>query len=177
MRWVYIGSGILILGLGFFYGENIFESISNTDASNIFDKDKEPRVAMLLNLLDIFKEKKIYIFGHGIGFTGNTDHYNPVKGAMHWYHMIIPQIVGSMGIVGIISYSYQFFLRCYTLIVSFIHADKFMTCALGLSYFGVLLMSMLNPGLFCPIPYTLLAVLIFAVIDGDSIFGAFKKQL
>ena len=176
LRWVYIVFCLLLLGVGFFYGEKLYETISSTKTQDIFNKN-EPRVEMLFNLLDVFKEHKIFIFGHGIGFTGNTDFYNPVKGAMHWYHMIIPQIVGSMGIVGVLAYLYQFFLRCFTLVVGFVRSDKFMTCALGLSYLGVLMMSMLNPGLFCPIPYALLAVLIFALIDGDTMFGAFKKQL
>jgi hypothetical protein len=37
--------------------------------------------------------------------------------------------------------------------------------ALGLSYSGILLMSQVNPGEFCPIPYELLTVLLFIFLE------------
>ena len=39
------------------------------------------------------------------------------------------------------------------------------TAALGLSALGMLLMSMTNPGAFCPAPYELLMVTLFALLE------------
>ena len=39
--------------------------------------------------------------------------------------------------------------------------------ALFLSYVGLLLMSQVNPGEFCPLPYEFLAVMIFVLLESD----------
>ena len=118
------------------------------------------------------------ILGKGLGYKGNVDVYNPVKGALPWYHMMIPQVFASLGLVGVVAYVYQFFTRARALI------QKLSPVAviLALSYFGVLIMSQVNPGEFCPIPYELLAVMIFAVMEnmpGTSVkfgLGKIKKK-
>lgn len=101
------------------------------------------------------------IFGVGLAYRGNVDIYNPVSGAMNWYHMMIPQIIGSMGIVGIAAYSYQIFGRFRLWVKS---RGELTTC-LFLSYIGLLLMSQVNPGEFCPIPYEFIAVIIFVLLE------------
>ena len=78
-------------------------------------------------------------------------------GTMTWYHMMIPQIVGSMGLVGIVAYAYQFIGR-----TKLVFTKKCRwSLVLGVSYLGVFLMSQVNPGEFCPLPFELLAVLLF----------------
>jgi hypothetical protein len=57
----------------------------------------ESRVKLLHRMVTDFKSNPI--FGAGIGNTGNSDLYSPVKGAMNWYHMWIPQIVGGLGVL------------------------------------------------------------------------------
>lgn len=79
------------------------------------------------------------------------------KGTMAWYHMMIPQIIGSMGLIGVAAYSYQLFGRAKLV---FTKTDYWSLC-LGISYLGVLLMSQVNPGEFCPVPFELVAVLLF----------------
>ena len=109
--------------------------------------------------------KSNMLFGRGLGYSGNSDIYNPVKGAMHWYHMMIPQIIGSLGVLGVFAYILQFTIRAYSVLRK---TDAF-KIVLGLSYLGLFLMSQVNPGEFSP-PYALTAVLIFVMVDySDSI--------
>lgn len=144
----------------FFFGSN--------EPSEIISEN-ESRYQLLIRAREIFP--KCVIFGHGLAYTGNTDLYSPVKGAMQWYHMMIPQIVASLGIVGMLGYCTQFVLRlkcAFSALARERKAERKNTAiiyTLLLSYIGVLLMSQVNPGLFCPIPYSLMAVMIFALMD------------
>ena len=120
------------------------------------------RIALLRRSLADFSSHPI--FGVGLGYTGNQDIYCPKAGAMNWYHMMIPQIIGSMGTVGILGYLAQFIIRARMVIKSF---DAY-NANLALSYLGLFFMSQVNPGEFCPIPYSLLAVLLFMLIERRS---------
>lgn len=101
------------------------------------------------------------IFGQGLGFKGNYDIYTPKRGAMGWYHMMIPQIIGSMGLLGVIAYAFQFINRAYLAFVK----SGYSAMVLFLCYGGLFLMSQTNPGEFCPFPYEMLAVMIFVIIE------------
>lgn len=79
------------------------------------------------------------------------------KGSMSWYHMMIPQVVGSMGLIGVAAYSFQSIGR---LRLALKRACKWSLC-LGISYLGILFMSQVNPGEFCPLPFELLTVILF----------------
>ena len=79
------------------------------------------------------------------------------KGTMPWYHMMIPQIVGSMGLVGVLAYTFQSVGRFKMALKN----PDFWSLCLGISYLGILLMSQLNPGEFVPLPYELLTVVLF----------------
>ena len=101
------------------------------------------------------------IFGRGLGYTGNSDLYDGKQGTMTWYHMMIPQIVGSLGLVGMYCYGKQIVERFGLMLKK---TDSYIL-TLGLSYVGLLLMSQVNPGEFCPLPYELLAVVNFIMIE------------
>jgi hypothetical protein len=140
----------------------------NYESLSSFFNINDPRVQMMKRGLGNFN--KYPIFGHGLGYTGNTDIYNPVKGAMEWYHMMIPQIVAGLGIIGVLAYGYQFYLRCKITLISLksnTGNNRVATVTLFLSYLGVLLMSQVNPGLFCPFPYSIMAVMIFTLLEED----------
>ena len=122
---------------------------------------EESRWGLFLRSLDDFKSAPI--FGVGLGYAGNTDVYNPVSGAMNWYHLMIPQIFGSMGLVGAAAYGYQAFGRFKI----WIKTRNALNTVLFLSYIGLLLMSQVNPGEFCPLPYEFLAVMIFILLEFD----------
>ena len=179
-RYIYCAMIVIIIIFLILSGETILKNITEYSISDFFNI-ADPRIAMMKRG---FKNFSSYpVFGHGLGHTGNLDIYSPVKGAMEWYHMMIPQIVASLGIVGILAYGYQFYLRIKTAITA-IKSEKGRkrgaAITLILSYVGVLLMSQVNPGLFCPLPYSLMAVMIFAILDDDldykSIISKIKKS-
>ena len=133
--------------------------LSDADGTLSFISMDEARVKLLVRSIEDFKSSPI--FGKGIDHLGNEDIYDPVKGAMHWYHMMIPQIIGSMGICGIVAYTSQFVLRAYTV---FKRMDAY-KLAMGICYLGLFLMSQVNPGEFCPVPYGMFGILIFMMLE------------
>ena len=122
----------------------------------------EPRVLLLKRALGDFLSHPI--FGVGLGYTGNTDIYNPKAFAMNWYHMMIPQIVAGLGIVGVFAYAFLFYRRGSMIL----RRRDALSRALALSYAGLFLMSQVNPGEFCPMPYAFLGVLIFLLLEIDE---------
>ncbi len=126
-----------------------------------FIKGDEPRVLLLRRAVGDFLSHPV--FGVGLGYTGNADIYDPKKFAMNWYHMMIPQIVAGLGIAGILAYAFLFYRRvrlCRQ------NGDA-LSRVLALSYLGLFLMSQVNPGEFCPIPYEFSAVLIFLLLEEE----------
>ena len=119
----------------------------------------EPRYLMIRRTIDAFKQNPI--FGTGLGNTSNTDIYLPKKGAFYWYHSLPLQLMGSLGLVGIAAYSYQALGRMLQISRRLTPA----TAALGLSYLGILIMSCFNPGEFVPLPYELMVVTTFVMVE------------
>jgi hypothetical protein len=111
------------------------------------------------------------VFGVGIGYTGNEDAYNPVKGAMNWYHMWFAQVIGGLGVLGILAYGYQLVDR----FIIFFKNRSMVNLTFLLSYLGLLLMSQVNPGEFCPMPYAALAMTYFALMEKDT--KSFKEVM
>ena len=125
---------------------------------SIINED-EPRYKYIVALAERFKDQ--WLFGEGFLSDVNFQFHPARQGAANWYHMMIPQIIGSFGVVGVIAYSYQFFGRISLI---FKRVDR-TSLALGLSYLGILLMSQVNPGEFCPLPYGALAVILFVLLE------------
>ncbi|MBO7740879.1 MAG: hypothetical protein J6S34_05075, partial [Clostridia bacterium] len=148
-------AGLVFLAMN---ADAILRVFSFSGSSSIIS-EKEPRFQLMFRAVRDFLSNPL--FGRGLGYTGNIDYYSPVKGAANWYHMMPFQIIGSLGLVGVAAYGYQFFGRV-RLIFKKPSPSAF---ALGLSYAGILLMSMVNPGEFCPVPYELLAVLLFIFLE------------
>ncbi|MBE6656116.1 MAG: O-antigen ligase family protein [Ruminococcaceae bacterium] len=98
------------------------------------------------------------LFGVGIGDPGAG---NATFMTVNWTHNIIFQVLGSLGLVGALAYGYQLYSRIKTV---FLRPDAFRLAA-GLSYLGLFLISMLQPGEFCPMPYAMMAVMIFTVLE------------
>ena len=140
------------------FSELSFRQLLRAAFTNVVD-DGEARVGLLKRSFADFKSNPV--FGVGLGYTGNEDLYNPVKGAMNWYHMWLPQIWGSLGIVGLLCFGYQLFLRIK---LAFTRRE-FPEVTLSLCYAGLLMMSQVNPGEFCPFPYALIATVIFILLE------------
>ena len=116
---------------------------------------KDPRWTMIKEAVSRF-EKNPFV---GTGILDNTTTYASFKkaGTMSWYHMMIPQIIGSMGAIGLACYFYQFWGRIKLALKNY---NSWSIC-LGVSYLGILMMSQVNPGEFCPIPFEFLTVILF----------------
>ncbi len=127
--------------------------------ANYLVRGDEARFKFLERLSGDFKGNPL--FGTGIGYQGNVDVYNPVGGAMNWYHMWFAQVIGGLGICGILAYGYQLIDR----IIIFFKNRNNLTLTLMLSYIGLFLMSQVNPGEFCPVPYSMLAVTFFIIME------------
>ena len=154
--WVIAGivTGTLSIGAVLF-ARRFFSDISL--GTGVFDDLSRLRL-IRASMLD-FREYPV--FGVGLAGSRNTSAYQPVAGAMRWYHMMIPQIIGSMGSVGVLAYGYQIFTR----VRAYLSRIGVFSSVLLLSYFGVLLMSQVNPGEFCPLPYELLTVMLFILME------------
>ena len=172
-RWIYAAAVVILTVVGVVSYDNVLLAVLTKNSISEIISSSEPRFLLLKRAAELFPQCPI--FGHGLGYTGNTDIYSPVKGAMEWYHMIIPQVVAGLGIFGTLAYLLQLFLRCRcALVAARVREHKAAVITLFLSYVGVLLMSQVNPGLFCPLPYSLLAVMIFALMDGEDGIIPFK---
>lgn len=101
------------------------------------------------------------LFGSGLGYRGNADLYSGKVGTINWYHLFVAQVVGGLGTVGVLAWGYQLTVR-FRLAYRRRGANDF---AFGLCYLGLLLMSMLNPGEFCPVPYAFLAIVFFVMLE------------
>lgn len=98
------------------------------------------------------------VFGVGLGQPGHlTDFFMGIN----WTHNLIFQVLGSTGIVGALAFGYQAFERCRIL---FRKRNAFHMACLVI-YLGLLLISMMQPGEFSPLPYAMMTVMIFVVLE------------
>ncbi|MBR0534875.1 MAG: O-antigen ligase family protein [Clostridia bacterium] len=101
------------------------------------------------------------VFGTGLGNLTNRDIFKNKPGSLCWYHCEPIQIAGSFGTVGIVAFVYQFIKRN---ILIWKRATLF-NMTIFLSYISLELMSLVNPGVFCPVPYLLLVVIYMVVVE------------
>lgn len=121
---------------------------------------EEARVKLFAHAVECFS--KYPIFGTGLAYDGNIG-YNPKPGAMYWYHSTPFQIIGSLGLVGVVAYTYQFVMRIYTM-----RATKYKSNfndTMLISFIGFELMACVNPGDFCPLPFMLFMTMMFCVME------------
>ncbi len=101
------------------------------------------------------------LFGIGLGSMENSEIFLGVPGSIVWYHNALAQVLGSMGLLGLMAYLWQLVSRLY-LLRKTAHTEA---AVFGLAYGGMFLMSMTNPGEFCPFPNAFLVMLLFAVVE------------
>jgi len=101
------------------------------------------------------------IFGKGLGNLNNSAIFIGVSGSIVWYHNLFAQILGSMGLVGAAAYGYLYYERGRLL---FTKRSAEMTIA-AFSACGMVLVSMTNPGEFCPLPNEFLMAALFAILE------------
>jgi uncharacterized membrane protein YobD (UPF0266 family) len=101
------------------------------------------------------------VLGTGIGYMGNRDVHHSADFALCWYHCEPLQILASTGIVGVAAYAAQFVQRCRVLLKP---SDLFHV-TLFLSYISLEMMSLVNPGIFAPLPYLLIATFLLVIAE------------
>lgn len=106
------------------------------------------------------------IFGIGIGSTKDIEIFKAyVPGSLVFYHNAVIQVISSMGLAGIAAYGWMLIKRLEMLWQGRKSAG---ICAFALAYIGILMMSMTNPGIFCPFPELGLLTLMFAMIEKEE---------
>ncbi len=145
---------ILTVALGGRTGENDFHG------SNMI------RLQLLARSVEDFLHYPL--FGIGLSNPANADLYPVVEGSMVFYHNLPAQVMGSMGMLGIVAYGVLIHDRV-SLLRSGHNAWSNM---LGLCYLGMLMVSMVNPGEFCPFPNAVMMTMAFAAVEeavGDPV--------
>lgn len=161
-RWyVYLLPAVVLIAAAYYYRGPLTEWFLEVLTSN-GNIENEARFQMALRAWDEFRANPL--FGSGLGATGRQDIYNPVKFAMNWYHSAPFQIFGSLGIIGIAAYLYLW----YTRVRIFLAHRTIFGYTVMLSQVGLFLMSIVNPGFFCPFPYEFFMVLMFAVLANQK---------
>lgn len=131
-----------------------------------FSNGYDIRPSLITRSISDFKESPF--FGKGLAYRGNSDLYGSKEGGINWFHMFFPQIIGSLGLCGLVAWLWQLFARVRISWARRKHPDF----AFALCYLGLFLMSQVNPGEFCPIPYALEAVLFTVALEngtGDTV--------
>ena len=159
-RWVYLS----VLGIGLALGVVVLIKYSSLVSYTLsrFTSSKENfrRIGLWKRSVSDFLSNPVT--GRGIGYMGNRDFHPSQVGQLCWYHSSIPQVIGSMGIVGILAYGYQ--LVCRFKVLRGLGSAG--ACAL-LSLVGLELMSLVNPGIFTP-AYLIIITVVMACAERAS---------
>ncbi len=155
LLFVVIGSVIILLLIS----PLILELLEYTLSRFVTDDQNKIRLGMFKRGIEDFFSNPI--FGRGIGYMGNSDIHHNAKFTLCWYHCSPIQVMGSFGIVGILAYGYLVFVR----IRLYIRNISFFNTILFLSYIGLELMSLVNPGIFSPFPYLFIATIYFVMME------------
>ncbi len=104
------------------------------------------------------------IFGTGIGYKGTEAFFEPRTGTMHFYHSAPVQIIGSMGLVGVLAYSYMLIARIRVLREN----NSEFNFTIYLCSLGLYLMSLVNPGIFIPLMVMLQFTLYYVIVEQNN---------
>jgi hypothetical protein len=160
-RLLYLGIAVLLLIAAVVCMPLVFSFFWPTlrrILQSIFDGDSEVRMGLYRRAIEDFLTHPA--LGVGIGYMGNRDIHPSKQFALCWYHCAPLQIIGSMGVVGAAAYLFQYIVRC----MIFLRRRTKFHLTLFLAWAGLEMMSLVNPGVFAPIPYLLLITmfLVFA---------------
>ena len=185
-RWTYIaiGGGILVAGTLFvqdFYG--FFGATFDRLIMGISGGEKEVRVQLFERAFQDFYHNPV--FGTGLSYMGNRDVHPSAEFALCWYHCEPLQIMASLGLIGIAAFAIQAIQR----LVLFLKKRTIFNITVLISYLGIEMMSLVNPGVFCPLPYLFLVTMFMSIveinnrtdetasIDDDVIFNQQREAL
>lgn len=135
--------------------------------NSIFNGEEEVRSGLYQRAIEDFLAHPL--LGTGLGYMGNRDIHPSKPFALCWYHCAPLQILGSFGVAGILGYGWMYITR---LRVFLARRSKF-HLTLFLAWVGIEMMSLVNPGVFAPLPYLMLVTMfmVFAEKTEDSSFS------
>lgn len=154
VRMIFIALSVILMAFGAYLLISRFSEGSIVTSTEV-------RVVLLKRSFKDFLSNPV--FGTGLGHQGNRDIYPGKVGTLIWYHMMLPQIWGSLGLLGVAAYAWDLFVR----IKLTVRKLSPITVTFAMSYLGLLLISLVNPGLFCPMPYAFIAVVLFIYIENS----------
>lgn len=157
---------VLTVIIAFKFSPDVYDYLYSYRADEFdgkFISENETRVEYIKLGLQDFKEHPVF----GIGL-GNLAHIKVFKayftGCIVFYHNCVIQVIGSMGLVGIAAYLWLVSERVKLMYKT----RKSEMIILSLSYVGIILMSLVNPGIFCPFPEAAAVTLMFAVMEHEN---------
>ena len=101
------------------------------------------------------------VVGRGLAYMGNRDVHASAKHTLCWYHCSFIQVPASFGVVGILAYLFLNIQR----IKIFVSNLSVFSVIMFISFIGLEMMSLVNPGIFCPFPYLFLVTLYFSIME------------
>lgn len=104
--------------------------------------------------IDVFLRYPIN--GAGMGYAGQNFEIGAI--GFYWFHSTFFQIIGSMGSIGLLAYSFFYVIR-YKIIIGNAKKELFGLFSL-LALIGFELYSMIDTGTFVPVPMMILAMMI-----------------
>ena len=105
---------------------------------------------------------KYPLFGAGLGYIGNMFDVPPF--CIYWFHSTPFQIIGCMGIVGIIAYSIFYIARG---VIMFSNLKQF-NIVLSIAIIGFEIHSMFDTGTFTPFPYMFIIIFLTAFLEYNN---------
>lgn len=103
------------------------------------------------------------LFGTGLAYNPHV-YYFPQTMCIYWYHSTLFQVLGSLGILGIIAYSIQAFYRMRAIF----KIKSLFNLFVLISIIGFAGYSMLNVGYFIPLPNMAILIVVFIVVDRNN---------
>ena len=122
-------------------------------------KENKTRFGLFERATEDFRANRV--FGSGLANWNNRDIHPSKRGALCWYHSAPFQIIGSFGIVGVVCFTLRFVTRVWVIVSRVNH----FTLTMAVSFLGITMMSLVNPGEFCPLPYELITTMIFILLE------------
>lgn len=110
------------------------------------------------------------IFGGSMGFFGTK--FIGTSYGFYFFHSTFFQILGSLGIVGLIAYAYHYFVK-FKMIFSNLRCRPFVVMGF-LAILGFEAYSMIDCGVFLPFPFMFIEILIFLFIEQSLKFNPSK---
>lgn len=170
--WVFLAIVMAVTVAMGLFGSQVYDMFfgARGDPDHFISPEERRWLLLDRGFADFFNHP---LLGIGLGNQKNTDLFAGVPGSMVFYHNAVLQVMGSMGIVGVTAYALLLADRLRLLL-----HDREVCYMAGLYYLGMLMVSMTNPGLFCPLPNAALTVLVFTVLEKyvDAPAAALSKR-